>query len=61
MNTIGLHRIAVWVTHETTSQYNVRKIISTSGISTEHARENAKMYFIKLGYKINGTEYLSIA
>lgn len=60
MSVLGFHRIAVWVTHEVTLQYNVQKVINVPGMSTEHAKENAKMYFVRLGYYVNGVEYLSI-
>lgn len=60
MNTLGFHRIKVEVTHIPSSQYKVQKVVNVPGINTEVAKENAKMYFIKLGYEVHYTEYLSI-
>lgn len=60
INKYSYHRISVKMSHPPSDQYNVEKVINVHGLNIEHAKENAKMYFIKLGYDVHHINYLSI-
>lgn len=55
------YRISVNVSHNLSGQYNMEHVVIVEGKNKMSATENAKMYFIKLGYEVHNTNYLSVA